>query len=108
MTFKAENKSLNAVGSDALTFWEDNKNSVKSVSHESFRVQHLMNRYFLSKNMNAKAFNGTDPKTGNIAFLIYSGDDGDFDFEGRVLWVDGYEFGHLHEALNLLGITTHE
>lgn len=107
MSFKAEYKKLNEKGTEALQFWEDNKN-VSYENHASFRVMHIINKFFKCNNMNAIAVNGTNPKNGNIALLIYSGPDGDFDFEGRVDWIDGAEHGHLINALELLGINCHE
>lgn len=106
MTFKAEHKKLNSTGTEALRFYENQKD-VKYETHESFKVMRILNRYFESKNLTAKAFNGTDPKTGNIALLIYSGPDGDFDFEGRVLWSPSGGHTHLTDALELLGINCH-
>lgn len=107
MSFKAEHKILNSTGIEALQFWEVNKDTAWT-THPSFAVSKIMNKFFKSKNMEAQVYNGTNPKNHNIAFLVYSGQDADFDFEGRVDWINGTGHNHLIEALELLGINCHE
>lgn len=107
MSFKAEHKKLNSTGIEALHFWEEHKDT-EWKNHPSFAVSKIMNKFFKSKNMESHVFNGTNPKNHNIAFLVYSGQDADFDFEGRVDWNPGTGHNHLIETLELLGINCHE
>lgn len=107
MSFKYEHKKLNSTGIEALHFWENNKNESYK-THASFAVMKIINKFLESKKLDGRVFNGTNPKNHNIAFLVYSGQDADFDFEGRVEWIDGTGHNHLIETLELLGINCHE
>ncbi len=104
MSFKSESKPLNEEGSNALVFWTDSMNErIITGSHESFEARDIVNEYLSDKGLTANVYVGTNPKTRNYSMLVYSGLDGDFDFEGYVDWNPNIGHNMLLSVLELLG-----
>lgn len=110
MTYKAEYKSLNNLGQQALRYWDENKDNqaiVGMVSHQQFKARNIINR-FLKENMyDAVVYAGTNPKNNTNSLYVYDNTNQDHQFKG---YVDVYPFTHdlLIQTLEHLGCNCHK